>query len=51
MTYLGIAYLAVWAGVTGYLVALGRRQRAVERRLRDLGSQEGPAGAGPAQLP
>ena len=36
LAYLGVAYLAVWAGIAGYLVRLGRRQRAVEQRLRDL---------------
>jgi CcmD family protein len=40
LVYLGVAYLAAWAGISGYLVLLGRRQRAVERRLRDLRSQE-----------
>ena len=36
LAYLGVAYTAVWAGIAGYLVHLGRRQRAVERRLSEL---------------
>ena len=39
LAYLGVAYAAVWAGIAGYLVHLGRRQRAIERRLNEL---EGP---------
>ena len=37
LAYLGVAYTAVWAGIAGYLVHLARRQRAVERRLDELG--------------
>jgi CcmD family protein len=36
LAYLGIAYVAIWAGIAGYLVHLGRRQRAIERRLEEL---------------
>ena len=36
LAYLGVAYTAVWVGIAGYLVYLGRRQRAVERRLDEL---------------
>jgi CcmD family protein len=39
LAYLGVAYTAIWAGIAGYLLYLGRRQRAVERRLSEL---EGP---------
>ena len=42
LAYLGVAYTAIWAGIAGYLVHLGRRQRAVERRLNELqGSDRG----------
>ena len=36
LAYLGVAYTVIWAGIAGYLVHLGRRQRAVERRLDEL---------------
>jgi CcmD family protein len=36
LAYLGVAYTAIWAGIAGYLLHLGRRQRAVERRLNEL---------------
>jgi CcmD family protein len=39
LTYLGVAYLAIWAGIAGYLGLLGRRQQAIERRLRELQSR------------
>jgi CcmD family protein len=43
LAYLGVAYTAIWAGIAGYLVHLGRRQRAVERRLNELeGSDRRP---------
>jgi CcmD family protein len=41
LAYLGVAYLVIWAGIGGYLLYLGRRQRAVERRLNEL---QGPDG-------
>ena len=41
LAYLGVAYTAIWAGIAGYLLCLGRRQRAVERRLDEL---QGPDG-------
>ncbi|HYR63236.1 MAG TPA: CcmD family protein [Actinomycetota bacterium] len=34
--YLGVAYTAIWAGIGGYLLFLGRRQRATDRRLEEL---------------
>jgi CcmD family protein len=39
LAYLGVAYTVIWAGIAGYLLYLGRRQRAIERRLSEL---EGP---------
>ncbi len=36
LAYLGVAYTAVWAGIAGYLVLLGRRQKAIERKLKGL---------------
>ena len=39
LAYLGVAYTVIWAGIAGYLVHLGRRQRAVERRLNELQGQ------------
>jgi CcmD family protein len=36
LAYLGVAYTAIWAGIAGYLLCLGRRQRAIERRLDEL---------------
>jgi CcmD family protein len=41
LAYLGVAYTVIWAGIAGYLAYLGRRQRAVERRLDEL---QGPDG-------
>lgn len=38
--YLGVAYTAVWVGIAGYLLVLGRRQRNLDRRLRDLEGSE-----------
>jgi CcmD family protein len=34
--FLGAAYALVWLGIMGYLLWLGSRQRALERRVRDL---------------
>jgi len=39
LAYLGVAYTAIWAGIAGYLLVLGRRQRAIEERLKDLQSR------------
>jgi len=36
LAYLGVAYGAIWAGIVGYVLYLGRRQRAIDRRLDDL---------------
>jgi CcmD family protein len=36
ITYLFIAFLAVWMGIGGYLVTLGVRQKRLERRLHEL---------------
>jgi CcmD family protein len=41
LAYLGVAYLVIWAGIAGYLLYLGRRQRAVERRLNELQHPDG----------
>lgn len=40
LAYLGVAYTAVWVGITGYLLFLGRRQRATDRRLEELHERE-----------
>jgi CcmD family protein len=37
--WLAIAFIAVWAGIGGYLVLLGARQRKLERRLDELRAQ------------
>ncbi|MGH2707510.1 MAG: CcmD family protein [Actinomycetota bacterium] len=34
--FLALAYALVWAGIVGYLMWLGSRQRALERRIRGL---------------
>ena len=39
LVYLGVAYGAIWAGITAYVLYLGRRQRAIEKRLDDLRAQ------------
>lgn len=36
-------YLAVWAGLAGYLIALGRRLTRVSRRLAALEERSGRA--------
>ena len=36
ITYLFIAFVAVWIGIGGYLATLGARQKRLERRLQDL---------------
>lgn len=36
LAWLAIAFLAVWAGIGGYLLSLGARQKALERRLSEL---------------
>jgi len=38
-------YLVVWAGLTAYLVSLGRRLAHVARRLDTLEARTGKAGA------
>ena len=40
LVYVGVAYGAIWAGITAYVLYLGRRQRAIERRLDDLRSRD-----------
>lgn len=45
LSYLGVAFLAIWVGISGYLLVLSRRQRAIDRRLGELRSErpdEGP---------
>ncbi|HSV07187.1 MAG TPA: CcmD family protein [Candidatus Binatus sp.] len=39
--YLFAAYAAVWLGLFGYLLRLGRRSRELEEELRDLRRQLG----------
>ena len=34
--WLAVAFLAVWAGIGGYIFILGRRQSKLERRLKEL---------------
>ena len=47
LAYLGVAYTAIWAGIAGYLLYLGRRQRAVERPAgRAAGTGSGHARVG-----
>lgn len=36
LAWLAIAFLAVWAGIGGYLLSLGARQRTLEHRLSEL---------------
>jgi len=44
LAYLGVAYMAIWVGIAGYLFLLGRRQRAIEQRLEELRSRGSEAG-------
>ncbi|HYV55894.1 MAG TPA: CcmD family protein [Candidatus Nitrosopolaris sp.] len=39
--YLFAAYAAVWIGLFGYLLRLGRRSRELEEEMRDLRRQLG----------
>jgi CcmD family protein len=36
LTWLFIAFLAVWIGIGAYLLSVGARQRKIDRRLREL---------------
>ena len=36
VAWLGIAFLAVWIGIGGYLAILGARQRSLEHRIQDM---------------
>lgn len=36
VTWLFIAFSAVWAGIGGYLLSIGVRQRKLERRVEQL---------------
>jgi CcmD family protein len=36
LTWMFIAFLAVWAGIGLYLFSLGTRQRKLERKLADI---------------
>jgi CcmD family protein len=36
IAWLFVAFIVVWAGIGGYLVTLGARQKKLERRLHDL---------------
>jgi CcmD family protein len=38
VTWLFIALAVVWVGIGGYLMALGARQRKIERRIEELTS-------------
>ncbi|MDQ4148442.1 MAG: CcmD family protein [Actinomycetota bacterium] len=39
--FLGLAYLVLWIGISGYLLRLTRRQRALEQRLEELKNGQG----------
>jgi CcmD family protein len=39
VTWLFIALAVVWVGIGGYLMALGARQRKIERRIDELTSR------------
>jgi CcmD family protein len=34
--FLGLAFVVVWLGIAAYLLAITRRQRALEQRLEEL---------------
>jgi CcmD family protein len=36
VAWLFVAFIAVWAGIGGYLVTLGIRQQKLEKRLDEL---------------
>jgi CcmD family protein len=36
LTWLAVAFFAVWVGIGAYVASLGIRQRNLERRLEDL---------------
>jgi CcmD family protein len=38
--YLGVAYIVVFAAIGCYLIVLDRRQRAIDRRLKQLAEQD-----------
>ncbi len=40
LTWLFIAFMAVWAGIGAYLLTLGARQRKLERRIGELQGDE-----------
>jgi CcmD family protein len=39
VTWLFIALAVVWLGIGGYLMALGARQKKIERRIEELTSR------------
>jgi CcmD family protein len=39
LTWLFIALGVVWLGIGGYLMALGARQKKIERRIEELTSR------------
>jgi CcmD family protein len=39
--WLAVAFLAVWAGIGGYVFILGRRQSRLEQRLSELAGDDG----------
>jgi CcmD family protein len=39
VTWLFVALAVVWVGIGGYLMALGARQRRIERRIDELTSR------------
>ncbi|CAN5551637.1 MAG: CcmD family protein [Actinomycetota bacterium] len=40
LAWLAVAFLAVWAGIGGYVFILGRRQSRLEQRLSELAREE-----------
>ena len=42
LAWLAVAFLAVWAGIGGYLLSLGARQTALEHKLNELEDRPRP---------
>ena len=36
LAFLGVAYIVVWLGFVAFLLAVTRRQKALEKRMDDL---------------
>ena len=43
LTWLFIAFMAVWVGIGAYLLSISIRQRNLERRIDAISTEDGPS--------